>query len=253
MKIIGVITARVNSSRLPEKMLLPIGNRKVIEHIIDRAKTAKGLDEVVLATSVNPEDDVLVEIAKAENIPFFRGSLEDKIDRWHEAAKSFEADHIITIDADDLFFGPELIELAVDQIKESGADVITADHSDYVCGGFTHAISRETLKQICDIKNTTETEMTKPYLIDSGKFKVEFLKAPEIFKKNKVRMTLDYPEDLEFFKKVFSDLKMEKNVKPLKEILEFLEKHPEIVEINIKRQGDFVANQKKLEKLKLKK
>lgn len=253
MKIFGFITARVASSRLPKKMLLPIKGRKVIEHIIDRAKTAKGLDGIVLCTSVNPEDNPLVEIAKAENIPFFRGSLEDKIDRWHEAAKAFGADYIITIDADDLFFGPEMIEFAIKQIKENPADVITADHPDYVCGGFTHIISRKTLQKICETKDTIETEMTKPYITDTSKFKVDFLQVPEIFKIQGVRMTLDYPEDLEFFKKVFEEMKMEKNIKPLKEILEFLEKYPEIRGINIKKQGDFVANQKKLEKLKLKK
>ncbi|MES2059975.1 MAG: hypothetical protein V4438_03015 [Patescibacteria group bacterium] len=253
-KYIGLITVRTSSSRLPQKALQSIGSRSLIEHVIDRAKLSleKGLSNIVLCTSTEPADDVLEQIAKENNIDCFRGSNLDKIDRWRGAAEKFGADYAITIDGDDPFCDPELVELAINQIEESSPDVITADNSAYVCGGFTHGISTKTLQAICEMKASEDTEMTKPYLIESGKFSVAMLYVPEIFKGHKARLTLDYPEDLEFFRAVFQEMKMEKNIAPLRDILEFLNSHPEIMDINLFRQGDFVANQKKAEKLELK-
>ncbi|MBI4160535.1 MAG: NTP transferase domain-containing protein [Candidatus Yanofskybacteria bacterium] len=253
-KYIGLITVRLSSSRLPQKALLPIRKRRLIEHIIDRAKISLGhsLNNVVVCTSTEPEDIALVEIAKENGIDFFRGSLRDKIDRWRAAAEKFGADYVVTLDGDDLFCDPELIAAAVSQIQNKNLDVVTADTSDYVCGGFTHCISTKTIQKICEQKGTDDTEMTKPYLIESGLFKVGWLDVDPIFKNPNVRLTLDYPEDLEFFRRVFDEMKMDKNTVPLREILKFLNSRPDLVAINFFRQKDFTQNQKRLEKLELK-
>lgn len=254
-KYIGLITVRTSSTRLPRKTLLPIGKKKLIEHVIDRARVSlkNGLSNVVVCTSTDPSDDVLEKIAKENGVDCFRGSLEDKIARWLGAAEKFGADYIITIDGDDPFCDPELIGEAIKQIEKKSFDVITADTPEYVCGGFTHGISTKTLQKICEMKATNDTEMTKPYLIESGMFNVGMLDVDPIFRNPNVRLTLDYPEDLEFFKTVFDKMKMEKNTVPLRDILKFLNENPEIAKINMFRQKDFNVHQKKLEKLELKK
>lgn len=252
---VGLITVRTSSSRLPQKALLPIGNRKLVEHVIDRAKVSlkHGLSNVVVCTSTEPADDILESIAKENDVDFFRGSLADKIDRWRAAAEQFGADYIITIDGDDPFCDPELVAAAIKQLEKKPVDVITADGHGFICGAFTHAISTKTLQKICEVKDSTDTEMTKPYLLDSGMFKVELLDVGPEFKDSSVRLTLDYPEDLEFFRAVFSEMNMKSNTVPLRDIMLFLKSRPDIIALNISRQGDFVANQKKSSTLKLKK
>jgi len=254
-KYIGLITVRTTSSRLPQKALIQIGNRRLVENVIDRAKLSlkNGLSNVVVCTSTDPSDDILEKIAKEEGVDCFRGSLRDKIERWLGAAEKFGADYIITIDGDDPFCDPELIKAAIDQLEEKNLDVITADNADYVCGGFTHGISTKTLRKICEMKGTDDTEMTKPYLLESGMFQTGLLEVDPIFRNSEVRLTLDYPEDLEFFRTVFEKMKMDKDIVPLRKILKFLGEHPEIVAINSFRMIDFRNNQKKSEKLELKK
>ncbi|MCR4329093.1 MAG: NTP transferase domain-containing protein [Candidatus Roizmanbacteria bacterium] len=254
-KYIGVITVRLLSSRLPEKALLTLAGKRVIDHVIERAKVSltKGLSHVVVCTSIEPEDDTLEQIAKQHGVGCFRGSLLDKIERWRGAAEQFGADYIITIDGDDLFCDPEMIATAIAQVEKNGADVVTADTPEYVCGAFTHVIATKAIQKICEVKDTSDTEMTKPYLIESGLFKVELLETDSVFKDPKVRLTLDYPEDYEFFKKVFEEMKMESNTVPLRDILHFLNTRPDVVAINFSRQQDFAQNQKRLEKLELKK
>ncbi len=251
MKFFGFITVRSDSSRLPQKALLPIRGRKVIEHVIDRAKMVHGLDGIVLCTTDRKEDDILEEIAEKEGILCFRGSLEDKLERWRGAAEQFNADYVITLDGDDPFFGPELIELEIAQIKVEKPDFLNIPHG-LVCGGAEFGIKTTALQKVCAIKDTQDTEMMWVYFTDTGFFKVVDFKVDDpIYWNDKVRLTLDYPEDYEFFKLVFEELDMHKNTVPLRGIMELLARKPEIAEINFFRQKEFLDNQKKKTTLKL--
>jgi spore coat polysaccharide biosynthesis protein SpsF len=233
-------------------MLTEIRGKSVIEHDIDRAKLIAGLDGIVLCTSTRPEDDVLEEIAKKNGIGYFRGSLEDKLLRWRDAAEKFGADYIITLDGDDPFFGPELIEEEIKHIKKSEPDFLNIPKG-LVCGGSEFGIKVSALNKVCEIKDTNETEMMWVYFTDTGQFKVEdFRPENPIFWNDKVRLTLDYPEDLAFFKRVFDEFNTDTNNIPLKDIMELLLRKPEIAEINFFRQQEFLDNQKKKTTLKLK-
>lgn len=252
MRFFGFITARTDSSRLPRKMLLPIKGRTVIKHVIDRAKMIRGLEGIVLCTSDRTQDDVLETIAKKEGILCFRGSLEDKLERWRGAAEEFGADYILTIDADDLFFAPELCELAMEQVTRDKVDFLQGPKT-LACGAFTYCFSVSALEEVCKMKDSSNTEMMWVYFTDTGFFKVAELKVPDpIFLNERVRFTLDYPEDLEFFKRVFEELDMKKNTVPLRDIMELLVEKPEIAEINFFRQQEFLDNQAKKTTLKLK-
>ncbi len=233
-------------------MLLPIKGRKVIEHVIDRAKMIHGLEGIVLCTTDRKEDDELEAIAGREGILCFRGSLEDKLERWHGAAKMCGADYILTIDADDLFFAPELCELSMSQVEKDKSDFIRGPDS-LACGAFTYCFSAAALERVCKIKDSTDTEMMWVYFTDTGLFKVAELKVEDpTYHLGGVRMTLDYPEDLAFFERVFTELATDTNTTPTPVILNLLRQKPEINELNYFRQKDFLDNQQKKTTLKLK-
>ena len=252
MKFFAFITARSDSTRLPHKMLLPIRGRKVIEHVIDRAKMIRGLEGIVLCTTDRKEDDELAAIAKQEGIQCFRGSLEDKLERWNGAAKEFGADYILTIDADDLFFAPELCELAIEQAKRQKPDFIQGAKT-LACGAFTYCFSAAALNKVCEMKDSTDTEMMWVYFTDTGLFRVAELNVDDpVYHLSGVRMTLDYPEDLAFFERMFDELSIERNTRPTADILGLLRAKPKLNEINYFRQKDFLDNQAKKTTLKLK-
>ena len=252
MRFFGFITVRTDSIRLPQKALLPIRGKKIIEHVIDRAKMIRGLEGIVLCTSDRPQDDVLEDIAKKEGILCFRGSLDDKLERWHGAALMCGADYILTIDADDIFFAPELCELAIAQAQREKPDFIQGPKT-LACGVFTYCFSAVALKKVCEIKDSTATEMMCVYFTDTKLFKIAELKVDDtVYHRTGVRMTLDYPEDLAFFERVFEEMGMKNNTTPTPDILNLLRKKPEINELNYFRQEDFLDNQKKKTTLKLK-
>ena len=109
-KITCIIQARTNSSRLPGKVMLKLSNTPIIVHIIDRIKKSTLIEQIILATSVNHNDQILLDIANDNQITGFKGSELDVLDRFYNSAKEYGADPIIRITADCPLVDPILID-----------------------------------------------------------------------------------------------------------------------------------------------
>jgi spore coat polysaccharide biosynthesis protein SpsF len=112
-KTLGVIQARMSSSRLPGKVLSEIAGKPLLQHMFDRVKKAKLLDRVVLASTIDPSDDVLEQFCQKQGISCFRGSLPDVLDRCYRAAAQFHAEVIVRLTADCPLIDPTLIDLTI--------------------------------------------------------------------------------------------------------------------------------------------
>ena len=99
-KVVLIIQARMSSTRLPGKSIMPLADKPLVYRMVERLKKSKKIDEIVIATSNQPEDQVLVELAKELMVSFFQGDLLDVRDRYLKAAERFEADFILRIPAD---------------------------------------------------------------------------------------------------------------------------------------------------------
>ena len=241
-RFVTVILSRVGSSRLPRKALAKIRGKTVLEHIIDRALSAREPDEVILVTTTKSEDDALMRIAKRCGIGVSRGSAKDKLMSVYRAAVKYDADYVVEFDGDDLFCSPELIDAAVKEVRTKPCDVLYATRR-LICGSFTMLMSTHALRTACALKASTDTEMMKGYLVDSGLFKVRHMHAPALYFNKNIRITLDYPEDFAFFHAVYDAMEMRKNTVPLRDIIRFLQRHPALPKINWFRQHEFVGNQ----------
>ena len=251
MKKAIFITIRKDSSRLPNKAVRDILNQPVMQLIVKRAKYAGNFDDVIVCTTTRAIDDEIEEIALKNGAKVFRGSLEDKLERWNGAAKYFGVDLIVTFDGDDLFCDPELLDMGADQIAAGAYDFIEAPQG-LICGAFTYAFTAKALAKVCEIKASEDTEMMWTYFKDTGLFRCGVLEnADSVFFRD-YRMTLDYPEDYEFFNTIFTHFGCTENDVPLRKIVAYLDENPSIPEINYFRQGEFLANQKKRTKLVLK-
>jgi len=251
MKKAIFITVRNGSTRLPEKANLEIQGVSTIEYLIHRMKNTKKADCIVLCTTENDADDNLVEIAKRNNILYFRGSEEDKLERWKGVAEKFNIDFFCTADGDDIFCEPFLIDLAFEQFERKYPDFI--QDGGLVTGAFTYGIKVSALIKVCEIKDSNDTEMMWVYFTDTGLFKVENLEnVPHKFYRNDIRMTLDYAEDLTFFREVAKRSEKSKVYLKLDEIIDIIDTEPALKEINFFRQQQWADNQKKKTTLKLK-
>ncbi|MHB8772530.1 MAG: cytidylyltransferase domain-containing protein [Syntrophales bacterium] len=250
MKKAIFITVRTGSTRLPEKALLQINGRSTIEHVIDRTKRSKQAQIIVLCTTESRNDDILCEIAERSGISFFRGSAEDKLMRWKGAAERFDVEFFVTADGDDLLCDPELVDLAFSQYERSGADFI--EGRNVPCGGFTYAIKVSALNKVCEIKDTAETEMMWVYFTDTGLFKTEILQdVPDVLQRPEIRMTLDYDDDLRFFKTIFDHFS-DNPTFTLRDVIKYLDDNPQVIKINQYLQERFLENQRSKTRLVLK-
>ena len=245
------ITVRTGSTRLPNKAFLEIQSLPTIVHLIRRVKSVSS-DEIVLCTTQLPEDDILEVVAVQEGIRFFRGSTKDKLLRWQGAAGIFGIDYYVTADGDDLFCEPELLELGLQQLKNTDIDFI--ESSEVICGVFTYGIRVSALNKVCKIKDSEDTEMMWTYFKDTGLFKVGSLTSPpKEFIRDDIRMTLDYEDDFIFFKSIIDHFyKIGRQNFTLRDIIKFLDDNPHVILINKYLHTDWQNNQLANTKLLLK-
>lgn len=229
MKIGFLITARLKSTRLKKKLLLKVQGKEYIRWMIDRIKLTQSINELIICTSTNSEDDKLEEIALEEYIKCYRGSEEDVIYRLSEASEKFNLDYILNITADCPLVSYEYIDKVINKYKDSNIDLIRT--LDLPHGLFVYGIKPEALKEICRIKTNKHTEVWGKYFEEIDHLKTLDLKIPECLQRD-YRLTLDYPEDHEFFKQIYSYFGKDTYSKSIKDIISFLDNNPEVVAIN---------------------
>lgn len=230
MKVGYLITARLKSTRLPRKLLLKTNGREMIRHMIDRLKTSRRLDHIIICTSINSQDDALELIAKEEGVDIFRGSEEDVLVRLNGAALEFNLDYVLNITADCPLVSISYIDKILENYTSTNADFVRC--LDLPHGFFSYGIKDSALAKVCEIKKEGNTEVWGRYFTDTGLFHVEDLKIPESLIRPDYRLTLDYQEDFEFFKSLFDHFGDSIIHQDVESIVNFLDENPEIVKIN---------------------
>ena len=190
MKLYGFITVRVGSSRLRGKCLLKFGEGNVLEHVIRRTKFF-GIEPLVCTTSLE-EDNIIQEIAINEGSLFYRGSAQDKLQRWLGACEKFNIKSFHTIDADDPFFDGELGQKSF-QLLQEGYDIVYPASSIYI-GGVGFSLTNAIIKKGCSIKKSDDTEMMWYYIEKVPDVRKTELSVPDA-RIATIRLTLDYEED----------------------------------------------------------
>lgn len=119
---IAIIQARMGSSRLPGKVLLDIGGRPMLAWVVERVRRAGLLDGLVVATSTEVRDDSVAAFCRERDYPCHRGSMQDVLDRYYQAARESGAGTIVRITADCPLSDPQLVDLTVDEFRRAGVD-----------------------------------------------------------------------------------------------------------------------------------
>ena len=121
-RTVAIIQARMGSRRLPGKVMMKVGGRPLLAYLVERISKARTLDNIVVATTVNPCDNVIIEECERRGIPNFRGSEDDVLGRYVSAARACDADIIVRVTADNPLTDPDSIDRVVDALVASGAD-----------------------------------------------------------------------------------------------------------------------------------
>ena len=120
MRVVAIIQSRMNSSRLPNKVLRPLGGRPMLWLVVRRVRAAEGIDEVVVATSDESDDEPIRVFCQQEGIACFAGSKDDVLDRFYRASSKFDAGAVVRVTADCPLIDPELIGRVIEFFKVTG-------------------------------------------------------------------------------------------------------------------------------------
>jgi spore coat polysaccharide biosynthesis protein SpsF len=225
-----LITARLKSTRCPLKILRDLNGKTVIERVIERTKAVRGIAEIVLCTSTNPQDRPLVDLAIRNQIYYFLGDEVDVLKRLRDAASFFGIDFFLSITADNPLFSIYHADLAADRLKAKDCDYIKIEG--LPIGTAVHGVKTNALKVVCQIKKMVDTEIWGLLFDQPEIFTVESIKVPaDQSIPADLRLTLDYPEDYRLINHIYCNVGF-KSVINLENVFEYLSSHPEIAGIN---------------------
>ena len=224
--IVAIIQARMGSSRFPGKTLADLAGRPMLARVVERVRRAGAVDKVVVATSTAALDDPIAEFCAQERIPCFRGSENDVLERFYEAAKEHSADVVVRITADCPLIDPGVIDRVIERFRRGDCDYASnALRYSYPDGLDTEVFSMAALQQACrEAKKPSEREHVTPYL-RSEKFRA--LNVENESPGEPQRWTVDHPADLEFVRAVYAAFEGKTDFR-YREVLELLKARPEL-------------------------
>ncbi|WP_342512985.1 glycosyltransferase family protein [Sporosarcina sp. FSL K6-1522] len=233
MKVVGIIQARMGSSRLPNKVLLPLGSNALLDYAYQRAKNVSLIDEVIVATSTNSRDDAIEQWAVENNGIVFRGSENDLLLRFADCAKKYNADYIVRITGDCPFISYEMANELIAKTIQQQSDYGYVNSGMIPIGLKVSIIKSEVLFMLNEMLiHPTYREHITLYIDEHlRKFKTTLLEPFEYMKHKNFRLTCDTNADYLFFETVVKELGDE-ILLPTEDILSYLDEEPQIVAIN---------------------
>lgn len=235
MKIGAIIQARMGSTRLSGKVMKELEGKTVLEHVIERVKQSKLIEEIIIATTVHDRDDVIESEALRCGIKVFRGSEDDVLSRYFYAAKENEIDVIVRITSDCPLIDWNIIDKVISKFMQNEYDIVTNAGLDLGQRTFPRGLDLEVFSfsvLLNAFNNATEKyqrEHVSPYIYETSEKIHVFQNAVDY---SKYRWTLDTDEDWALINQIFKRLYTGTHNFGLMEIIELMEKEPELNDIN---------------------
>lgn len=234
MRIVAIIQARMGSTRLPGKILKKVNNRALLSYQIERLEQSQYIDEIVIATTIKKQDDLIVDFCKGNSISYFRGSETDVLARYYEAATFFKADAIVRITSDCPIIDVQIVDKTIQHFIESDKFEYVSNTVErtYPRGLDTEIFSYVALEKAYkeavlerDREHVTAYFYTKPDV-----FSIGYIKNDMDF--SDYRWTVDTEEDFELIEKIIQALYDENPLFSLIDTINVMKENPTWFDIN---------------------
>jgi len=259
--VIAIIQARMASSRLPGKVLLDIGGQPMLARVVERVKRARTVERVVVATTTDPSDDPVERLCQERGYPCYRGSAQDVLDRYYQAARLFGAEIVVRITADCPAVDPGLIDETVKALYEPSTvsrqsalvgcpgssavdDIHPSTFYDFAANrlpppwGRTYPIGLDV--EVCtfagmetawkEARQPHQREHVMPFFYENPqRFRIRLLDYETDL--SAYRWTVDNAEDLELLRQIYNRFGERDDFSWL-DVLALFEREPELAQIN---------------------
>ena len=241
MRPVAIVQARLGSTRLPGKILMPLRGKPMLWHIVHRVRSTPSIAEVVVATTDEARDEPVVAFCQSAGIPCFAGSETDVLDRFYQTAKQHRADPVLRITGDCPLADPGVIERVLalfatgkfDHVGvATGAGALHETQGRFPDGLDAECFSFAALERAWkEATATSDREHVTPYIWrEPGRFRVGTLRPDADY--SQLRWTVDNADDFRFISRVYDALYSESRVFGMEDVLRFLAEHPDASNIN---------------------
>lgn len=246
MKTEIFVQARMGSTRLPGKVMKQVLGRPLLSYLIERLKRVKEADNLVILTTTLPEDDLIISLCEEEGVPWFRGSEENVLERYFQAAKQREVDAIVRITSDCPLIDPGVVDLVIRTYKKS------LPSYDYVSNSLERTFPRGQDTEIFSFQALEKAFLSAVNLEEKEHVTVYLYAHPELFQLKNVahhpslgnlRWTVDTPEDFKLIRLILEQLYPANPRFSMGDVLQLLEKNPAWNLINANIEQKKLGNQ----------
>lgn len=237
MNTVLIIQARMSSRRLPGKVLAEIEGTPMLARVASRARRCPGVDTVLIATSTGPEDDLVEALAQSIGLACHRGSRDDVLDRFYQAARAYQPTHIIRITADCPFTDPSLIAQGLERIREGLDYVANVTPATFPDGLDFEVFTFAALEQAWQhARQPAEREHVTPWIRNHPDLKKNNILSPRSHRWARLRLTVDDPADLDFVRLLWQ--RLGRDHFPWTDVIDLLEQEPDLMQ----HQGQAITN-----------
>jgi glutamate-1-semialdehyde 2,1-aminomutase len=231
--ILAILQARVSSSRLPGKVLKPIMERPMLALQIERVLQTKKIDQLIIATSTDSTDDGLETLCREINMPCYRGSLNDVLDRFYQAAELWQPKHVVRLTGDCPLIDPDIIDAVIkfylDGNYEYASNAVQPTFPDGLdVEVFRYSVLKEAWKETT---LTSQREHVTPFIYQqSNRYRIGHYKNAEDL--SYLRWTVDESQDFDLITRIYESLYPVKPEFRMLDVLALLQQRPEWLNIN---------------------
>lgn len=235
MKVVIINQARMTSTRLPGKVLKEVMGKPLLEYQIERLQRVKLADELVIATTTNASDLPIVDLCEKLDVPYYRGSEEDVLSRYYEAAWEHNADVVVRVTSDCPLIDPGVIDQVIKHYLENSSEY------DYVSNTLIRTYPRGMDTEVFPYRVLEEIFNKAKGKADREHVTFFIYQHPELYSLTNLsyirdeshhRLTVDTPEDFELIKAVLEKIYPVNPAFTLEDCLQLLNEHPELIQIN---------------------
>lgn len=236
-KVLCIIQARMSSTRLPGKVVKDLLGKPMVVQMIERLSRSKEIDQLVVATSNKPADDQIEQVLRSYSIPVYRGDEDDVLTRFMETLEQFGGDIIVRLTGDCPLIDPDLVDQAIIQYKELQCeyDYLRIDVPQTFTRGFdAEVFGADLLREIDKLgKEPADREHVTYYINQhSDQYRIFCLEGEGVLNRPQYRLSVDTPEDFAVVNKVYQALYPTNPYFTAKDVIKFLDEHPEIAYFN---------------------
>ena len=234
-RIVAIIQARMGSTRLPGKVLKPIAGKPLLWHIVHRLAKSQRIDEIAIATSVNPRDDAIVEFGRQNDIRVVRGPEDNVLARFARAADLLDADVIVRVSSDAPFIDADFVDHLLEAMIEQGGDYVLLEEGAETAHEGVDPLTRRGLDKL--MMDAADDPVAREHVTGYFKLHPDFVPIARAKPYPKLartpgRLTVDTPDDLDFVEALHARLDAKAGDASLGDLLMLLEREPSLRQIN---------------------